>query len=358
MSIPTCFTGVIGYSRKENVCTSDAWDSSYADSESGLYMDELPGMPQNFIVDLGGNYNIWEKFYYSIENAIRTFQVDVITEIYKYKELSRRRFYGDIGGKSFTSTLSDCGDYRGLRMFSDIRGGTFTLQGISIIMSVAEALTLEIYDEYQLLYSYPITSVAGRPNKTVITPLELDLDRNYYFLYHGHTGLPYNNKLTCNCGGFKWCFCTENPCYHPSREGWTEWAMVGGVCGDTLTDRDDWTPVRDANGLILHGKFECNVIGTLCDEDNSNWTSNEIDLAIAHAIWYKAGEYLSNYIVDSEEICRKTLLGVEQWNNNREFYNTKYKEMIAFIGENFEDERNECLKCKFPHGQSMRSQRL
>jgi hypothetical protein len=318
-------------------------------------LDELPGMPQNFIASLGGNYNIWEKFYNSLQNAVRTFEIDAHAEILKYKELARRRFYGDIGGKSFTSTLSSCGTYRGLRFYSDIKGGVFILRGISIILNTTEAVTLEIYDEYDLLYTYVINSSANKPAKTVIAPLELDLNRNYYFLYTS-TGSPYNNKLTCNCGGFTWCFCIEKPCFGASREQWTEWAMIGGVCGTDLTIRDDWGTTRDAQGLILHGNFDCQI--NLCDEDYSNWTGNEVDMAIAQAIWYKAGEYIATFIMDSEEVSRKTLLGTEQWNAYRAFYAEKYVALINFIGENYEEERDECLKCKDPHGWSKRTQWL
>lgn len=357
MSVPSCFESIIGYSRKENACVVDAWDASYADSASGLYVDELPGMPQDFIASTGGNYNIWEKMYNSMDNAIRTFKVDVLGEIMKYKEPARRRYYGDVGGKSFTTILSADHTYRGLRMYADVKGGTFTLRAMTLILNVTEDVTLEIYDEYDLLYTYTLHSQAGKPIKTTITPLTLDLDRNYYFLYTT-TGKPYNNKLTCNCGSYKWCFNIYSPCYGISRENWTEWAMIGGVGGDDLTERDDWSTSREAEGLILYGNFDCDILGTLCNSDFSDFDSNEVDLAIAHAIWYKTGEYLANYILSTPEVSRPVLLGTEQWANNAEFYAARYQAMIEFISTNFEDERNECLKCKDPHGYKHRIQML
>lgn len=358
MSIPACYDGLIGYSRKEDACVIDAWDASYADSASGLYLDELPGFPQRFVSALGGNYDIWEKMYNSIENAVRTFRIDVTAEVYKYKEPSRARFQGDIGGKSFTQAIGSCGTYHGLRMFSDIKGGTFTLRGVSLILNVTEAVQLDIYDDYDHLYTYNLSSTAGKPTRTTIAPLTLDLDgRSYYFLYTT-TGNPYNNKLSCNCGGAKWCFCLENPCYHPSREGWSEWAMIGGVCDDTLADRGDWGCSRDSQGMILHGNFDCDIFGSLCDTEYSNWTGNEIDMAIAHAIWYKAGVYLATYVMDSEEVSRRVLLGTEQWTANMAFYQERYVAMIDFIAQNFEDERNECLKCRDHHGYTKRTQML
>lgn len=361
MSIPSCYNSVIGWSRKENVCVSEPWNADYADSESGLYVDELPGMPQGFIDSLGGNYDIWEKFTNSMDNAIRTFKLDVIGEILKYHEPTRERFKGEIGGKSFTTTLADH-TYHGMRMYSDIRGGSFVLRGVYLLLNVTEAVTLNIYDDYDLLYTVNLQSTAGKPHYNAITPIELPLQTegaysgNYYFIYTT-TGLPYNNKIGCNCGGHSWCFNILKPCYHRSRDNWTQWSMIGGIFGDDLSERDDWNTSRDAHGMILNGEFTCNVLDSLCDED-ADWINNEVNFAIAHALWYKTGEYVATFIMDTEEVSRKTLLGIEQWNNNRVFYNSKYVTMINFIAENFEEERNECLKCRPPMGISKYAQML
>ena len=359
MSVTVCFEDIIGFSRKENQCLDNGsngpWSTDYTVSESGLYIDELPGFPQGFVASLGGNYDIWEKMTYSLTNAIAAFKIDVMAEILKYWEPARKKYKGDIGGRSFTNTLPSCGTYAGLRMYSDVIGGTYILRGFWLILNVTESVTLEIYDEYDLLYTYTLSSQAGKPKYTAITPLELSLDRNYYFLYTS-TGLPYNNKLTCNCGGYHWCFNPVQPCYRPSRDGWTEWAMIGGVCGDDIDERDDWNITREGTGMIIHGDFTCDVLGTLCS-DHSDWTS-QIGFAIANAIWYKTGDFLSVYIMDSEEVSRKTLLGTEQWAANRAYYNERYRAMLDFIAENFEAEENECLKCRPALGYKHRVQML
>lgn len=356
MSVPICFQNIIGFTRKFDECVDDAWSDEYAESLSGLYIDELPGMPQRFIASLGGNYDMWEKMTNALTNAINTFKIDALQEILKYKEPARNRFKGNIGGRTFTNVLSSVGTYRGLRMFSDVRGGIYTLRGVSLILNVTEDITLEIYDEYDLLYSYALTSQAGRPKYTAITPLILSLDRNYYFLFTT-TGSPYNNKLTCNCGGFHWCFCIDSPCYGRSRDQWTEWAMCGGVHGNDLTARDDWGTSRDAEGMILDGEFNCNPLDVFCDDD-IDWISNETNYAVANAIWYKTGEFLANYILSTEEVSRPVLLGVEHWNTHLKFYNERYIALIEFIGQTFQEDRNECLKCRSPHGFQRRTQML
>ena len=361
MSVNACYDFLLGYSRKSDACIADDWDDSYSISDSGLYIDELPGMPQRFVASLGGNYDIWEKMANAMENAINSFKIDLLAELYKYYEPARKRFYGDVGYRTFTTTkISDT--YKGLRMYSDIIGGEYVLSGFWLLMDTTETVTLEIYDDYDLLYSYSLTSSAGKPKYNAITPIRLPLGDptqqgyNYYFLFQS-AGNVYNNKLTCNCGSYKWCFNTEKPCYEYSRDQWTNWGMVAGVTGDDLTIRDDWGTSREAYGLVLHGEFNCDTVGNICDE-HTDWTGNELDFAKANAIWFKTGAFLSAYVMDSEEVSRRTLLGTEQWANNMKYYNERYVAMIEFIAQNYEIGRNECLKCRDPHGYKVKSQFL
>lgn len=143
-----------------------------------------------------------------------------------------------------------------------------------------------------------------------------------------------------------------------SRDRWTQWAMMAGVAGNDLTTREDWGTAREGAGMVLHGDFICDIMSTFCLEDHANWTSNRLDFAIANAIWFKTGEFLATYIMDSEEVSRRTLLGTEQWNNNRAVYNAKYTQMINFIAENFDENRNECLKCRPSFGYHRNTQML
>jgi len=247
-------------------------------------------------------------------------------------------------------------------MYSDLVGATFTLRGVTLILSVSEAVTLQVFtgpddeDGGAEINHFHLTSLAGRQKYTAVTPIIFDLEGDLYFLYTT-TGVPYNNKLTCNCGGFKWCFEPEYPCYKMSRDKWTQWSMVAGIHGSDLSIRDDWGTSREAQGLILHGDFGCDSLGILCS-DHSDWSGNTVDQAIAWALVYKAGSFLSTYIMDSEEVNRYTLLGIDQLGANIAYYESRYKEMIEFIGANIEDDRNDCLKCRSPHGYQRMTQML
>lgn len=361
MSIPSCYHSIIGFTRKSDACLTSGYQASYSDSDSGLYVDELTGMSLRILNSTGGNFDLWEKMTNSMENAINAFKIDVMKEILNTKEPMRQKFIGDIGSNAFSSKM-DNDTYHGLRMFSDVQGGSFTLRGITLLLDVTEAVTLEIYsgqyDESGAspLHTLNLTSLAGRPKYNAITPIELTLGGDYYFLYTT-TGLPYNNKLTCNCGGTKWCFNRLKPCYKVSRDRWTQWAMVAGVHGANVATREDWPTSREARGLVLHGDFGCDTLGILCSE-HSDWSENMVDQAIAWAILYKTGIFLTAYIMDSEEINRYTLLGVEGLTANLQYYELKYKEFIDFIAANIEAERNECLKCRQPMGYHRQSQIL
>ena len=367
MSIPICFADIIGFTRKTDVCV-DGYLAEYSDSDSGLFVDELQGMNLRILNSTGGNYGIWEKLTNARENAVSTFKLDVMAEILKTKEPARSKFNGDIGGKSFSSKLT-ADTYQGLRMYSDIYGGSFTLRGVTFILDTTENVTLKIFsgedDETGATALYTITtnsiggnltSLAGRPKYNAITPIQLSLNGDYYFLYQT-SSLAYNNKLTCNCSGFKWCFNLQTPCYRPSRDRWTEWSMVAGVHGVDVNSRDDWSTSREARGLILHGDFGCDTLGILCTE-HTDFENDMVDKAMAHAINFKTGSFLSGYILDSEEVGRYTLLGIDALTANMVYYEERYKTMIEFIADNIELDRNECLKCKSPAGYKRQAQML
>ena len=355
MSVPLCFDSIIGFTRKEDICVDD-YLAEYSVSNSGLYLDELQGMNLRILNSTGGSYGIWEKMTNAIENAISSFKIDVLREILKTKEAARQRFYGDIGGKSFTTAL-DSYSLRGLRMYSDIVGGTYTLYGVSLILDQTGVADFSIYDDFGTVwYNGNLNHTAGKITYNAITPLALPLTGNYYFIYDAN-GDPYNNKLTCNCGGFKWCFNINHPCFKHSRDRWTEWAMVAGIYSNSDPVMSNWPTTRDAQGMILNGDFGCDTLGILCSE-HSDWVGNEIDLSIAYAILYKAGSFLSAYIMDSEEVNRYTLLGIDGLTANMVYYEERYKVMLEFIAANIELDRNECLKCRETHGYKRMSQML
>lgn len=355
MSINTCFSRIIGFSRSEDLCV-DGWDNSYAESDSGLYIDELQGMSLRILDAVGGKDDIWQLMDRARINGINTFKSDIWGELLKHNEFRRAKFSGEIGHRRFDANIVK-DTYHGIRLYSELRGGTFTLRGVTLNLSTTEAVNLLIYDDYELLHTIAITSTANKPDYNAITPVELELNGNYYFVY-APAGIPKNNKMTCGCGGYRWCFDTDNPCYKASKENWTQWSMAGGIHGDDLDKRDDWGVSHYAQGLRLHGEFKCDASDLLCS-DASDFESNEVDIAIAWAILFKTAEFLTYEIRNSGEVSRYTLIGNDTTlATNMSYYSDRYTAMINFIAENLSINGNDCLRCKPVLGIGKTSQRI
>ena len=355
MSANTCFENIFGLSRSEDLCV-DGWDAAYAVSLSGSYLDEVEGMSLRGLDAVGGKNDLWTMMDNARQNGINTFKTDIFPELLKYNQYRREKFQGEIGHRRFTLPITK-DIYHGMRVYSDIRGGVFTLRGVTLNLNTTENVNLLIYDDFQLLHTVAISSDAGKPKLTTITPIELTLNGNYYFIY-APVGTPMNNKMTCGCGGYRWCFNTEKPCYNSSKENWTLWSMAGGIHGDVLSDRDEWGVTEYAQGLRLHGDFKCDAMQMLCT-DASDFENNEIDSAIAWAILWKSAQFLTYEIRNSQEVSRNLLLANDDiLNANMEYYSAKYTVLINFIAENIEPSRNECLKCRSSMGVSKSSQRL
>ncbi|HZK61485.1 MAG TPA: hypothetical protein VFC41_05365, partial [Anaerovoracaceae bacterium] len=190
-----------------------------------------------------------------------------------------------------------------------------------------------------------------------ITPIDLELNGNYYFIF-APAGTPYNNKMTCGCGGYHWCFNLTKPCFTSSKDNWTQWAMVGGVHGDDPVDREDWSVSQYAQGLRLHGDFKCDAMNMLCS-DASDFENNEIDSAIAWAILYATTQFLIYELHKSNEVSRDRLIGDDVTiSTGLTYCSDHYTTLINFIAEHIEPSRNECLKCRPSMGIGKTSQRL
>lgn len=355
MSANLCYDSIFGFSRTEDLLV-DGWDPYYAVSASGLYIDELQGMELRILDAVGGKNSIWELLINAREDGINQFKSDIFIELLKYNQYRREKFTGEIGNRRFTQVIAK-DTYHGIRMYSEIKGGMFTLTGVTLNLNTTENVNLLIYDDFELLHTIPISSNAGKPYYTAITPIDLELNGNYYFIY-SPVGTPYNNKMTCGCGGYRWCFNTEKPCYNSSRENWTLWSMAGGIHGDNPADRDDWGVSQYAQGLRLHGAFKCDAMSMLCSE-HSDFMYNEIDHFIAEAIMLKSAEFATYKIKNSGEVSRYTLIGNnETFDANMAYYSAMYTSRINFIAEFIEPSRNECLKCRPAMGIGKISQRL
>jgi hypothetical protein len=239
-----------------------------------------------------------------------------------------------------------------LKIFSDINGGSLKIRGFNILLSTTENITLEVWrinnddgTDGEQLITYNLVSEANKNKINYITPLEIDFDGSEYYFIFQSTGNVLKNKLTCGCGGYKWCYTLHKPFYAMSRDRWTAWMMVGGVNGSDLTDFDSFTTSHYANGLSIIADTRCKSFEIVCN-DGSDFINDPVAISIAMAILYKSGEYLLDAILDTNEVNRYTLLTPENIDANRLFFQGRYAELIKYIGQEINFRQNDCWRCK------------
>lgn len=363
-----CWSGIVGYTRSDTCINYDEAPANYSESKSGLYLDELKGINLKWTEDTGGY--LWDKLANAYENAIRTFKIDVISEILKTHKQRYDPFIGNIGSQRFKTALNLTGNYAGVRMYcNDIKGAYFTLKAIGVLMNKTEVFDISIYDN---LSETPIDiiSVNSIANKISITnlstPLVLNLsvdnydNMEYFFIYDRGTKQPLDNKPTCGCGGVNWCFEKIKPCFadaKATKDRWRQWAMVGGIQGNDIAIREDWGVMQEMNGIVLIGEYNCDKFSYLCN-DQIDYEVDELGQGIANAIAYKWGEFVMDYFLDTPEISRSTMLGVDALNNNRQYYNQRYAVMIDFIANNIDTQKYGCLSCRPVQGAKFNRQLL
>ena len=167
--VPSCYENIFGFSRSEDICV-DGWDPYYAISDSGLYIDELQGMSLRILDAVGGKDSVFDMMERARTNGINTFKTDIFPELLKYNEYRRDKFTGEIGHRRFTQVIQKF-IYYGIRVYSDVRGGVFTLRGVTLNLNSTENVNLLIYNDFELLHTVAISSTAGKPKYTAITPI-------------------------------------------------------------------------------------------------------------------------------------------------------------------------------------------
>jgi len=353
-----CWNNIIGITRTPDLCLDNSnIPPDYDYSNSGLYIDELKGINLRFVEETGGANDLWTKIERARENAIRTFQLDVMQEIMKYNKPRYDIFKGNIGSQKYTRNLTLSQTYAGVRFYAnDIRGGIFKLSGINTIFGTTGTFDIDVYSNLSpdKITTISVNTVANRVESNPFTAIEFPLwndeyeNIEYYFVYSAAGNIPKDNNTTCGCGGVSWCFNRKNPCFatgKATKDRWRQFAMVGGITGNDLSIIDEWSTGQNMNGLILIGSYICDPMIYLCS-DMSDYDTNIIDQSIASAIMYKSGEYLMDEFLDTQEISRYTALGLEAINNNREVYNLSYSKMIDYIAKSIDVEQFGCLTCK------------
>lgn len=359
--VPECLDDIIGLSETTCDCFETGKPADFNTSKSNLFLDQLEGLNLNLAKSIEDceEGSLWDLLAKARRNAIKAFKADVLGQLLTNYKQKREPFHGVIGSQKFTKNLSLTTSYAASRVYcANIIGGIMSIKRIGLVFSSDQNFNIDVYDN---LSDSPIATYAVHANANTLTwfdlpsalnlPMNSDADSEnpqYYFIYSPSASFqPKDNKAGCGCGGaYRYYFNTTHPSFRSyEKDRWSEYIMLAGATGNDISDRENWATTEQLNGLILDVDFKCKVQDLICNE-NLDFESNGLALAMANAIRYKAGALLIDSILASSQINIYTMTDRERLMGKKNSYTKEYQDRISWLGDQINIKANDCLACK------------
>lgn len=373
MSTYACFENIIGLSRRDCECVEPRPVDTGV-SESGLYLDELPGLNLRLLEGAAdcGDEGLWAKMERARENAIEEVSADLAACINANTDNARPPGTSIIGQDKNAARTSVKLNYawHGVTLqLPIVRGGTYEIMAIGTAFKAVNntgSVQIDFYERFELSGS-AIASVVvpTTPDRVVWTdlvePISLPMDAEtsihprYWALYQPNGMQAMNTEINCGCAGYKPYWSYNNPQYlHPADKGkhlWAYWSMAAGTRGNDLDERLEWTTENPTNGILLKVRVRCDEMSSFCDLE-ANYRTDPIQKVIAHAVRFKAGAMLLQDILTSPRIDRFTMTAGEQLSELKKDYEAQVEKRLreflcpTLSGPDAVNQYGDCRKCK------------
>lgn len=344
-----CLKNLVGIYSSDCVCVTDGLTPEQVAeirlSTSGLYLDKhLEGgvsLSDVRLLDYCNDYVSMARN--AIEVAGRRFSDDLLVSLSRRYSSTKPRFLGSLGQVTYSGNLTASKKYQLLKISpkTGTTSGILTINGIRLITSSDGIVKVRILAVRKgetsgtEILSTTITTLANRyASATLTAPLVLPLYENghaveYYATWERPDGLeitPKNNKTTCNCTGGN------------AYDSYV--TLNGGETDDlnALTATDGFS-----HGFSIDAEIKCETGNVVCREFDA---SNEVAVVSAWAVLYKAGELLNEYILNSPEINRFTLLNREYLWGKRNHFRKEYEARVSYLASEIDLSANDCYICR------------
>lgn len=361
MSQPStdCLTTIIGLSQTNCECFDDNKQADANVSDSGIFLDEIEGLTLNMTeaaaeCETGSMWDILSK---ARANSATYFKSDLMAALaQKYKQ-KRHPFTGAVGSSKFKNSITLTGSYGGVRIYcANIISGVMTINRVGLAFEQAAVFDIDIYNgvDDDPIYTFQVSTIANKfAWYDLPTPVELSMSDDtgenpqYYLLYSVSGIKPKDMRGSCGCGSnsYKYYWNTTNPVYKSyERDRWSEYIMLTGVQGNTLSDRDNWSTSEFLNGIILDAKFICKTSDLIC-KNVFDYEGNELAFVMAYAVRYRAAAIVIDEILSSGNLNRFTMMDRESLYGKRNNYLKEYQNRISYLSDNINWKANDCLTC-------------
>jgi len=355
-----CLDNIIGLSRTTCDCFDDARPYDTDVSNSGRYIDETEGLSLN-IADAAADCeqgSVWEMLATARENAILNFKTDLMSRLLNIYKHRRKPFSGLMGGGDFKNSITNqTGTYAGIQIAcANILSGVMSIKRIGLVFDQVADFTIYVYDNVQdaVLAQYDVHANANALTWFDLpSPLSLNMNNygnespRYWIIYPTGVYKPKDNRASCGCGGahYKYYWNLEKPKFIPyEKYRWSEFVMLTGTNGDTISDRANWSTNQYLQGLLLDVDFKCKVADLICT-DAIDFESNEVAATMAAAIQYRAASFVIDNILAASKIDRYTMTDRERLMGKKNTYTKEYLDRLEWVAQKINIEANDCLVC-------------
>jgi hypothetical protein len=339
-----CLNNIIGLTRTtaevytENLGASPeaGW---YTKSESGLYLDELPGIPSIKTLEqsLEDMTELPKWYQEAIETAKTELSDALMIGIATRFRQAHKNYIGDAGGKAYSADNPLSGTYGGLCIRTNgMRGGRLKIKGIYGVFQTPPT-SISIYrierqsQVMELVETIAVTFTANTLSlHTLPTAKSFDLDGYDYALVYSNAGVvPKNNLTACGCGS--------------SETQMKRYINLVGINGTDLNQLNTWAQTGNGNGLALNIETGCFADNVLCELYES---ADVMVRVIAHCIQFKAGELVVERVQNSDRINRSVMIDREYYWGKRNHFRKEFSDRVAWIVETVDmTSFTDCFTC-------------
>lgn len=312
-------------------------------STSGLYLDgNLEGgvalEEVKLLENCGEYYKLATK---AIKSAQKAFYDDLQIAIgTKYKNI-KARFMGELGRLQYAGVMNVQDTLQYLKVEPLISSAAvMKVNNVRLNINTAkEAVPVKLIavldglNTGDIVFEAVVNTQAARFTSVEIpVNLQVPLSKNnrkinYYFVWERENELPIDNSVSCGCSG-----------------GDAYQAYVK-LTGGTAADYDSLGLKTDvfAHGFSVDAEIYCETGGLICNEFRKE---DRIALVSAWSVLYKAGELLIEYVLQSPEINRFTMMSREYLWGKRNHFKAEYNNRLAYLGSEIDITADDCFVCR------------
>jgi len=297
--------------------------------ESGLYINNLPGLNTEIIGAIADGEEITHKGVWSDVNKIsaRRFQTDIMVQLRKNYNVKRVKETIEFIPEASTSEPASA-NYRGLLLGFDYQYFTFQAFIVSTVYLYSETAgssTLKVFNRQNVeLYSKDVEVVQGlnsfQINQTFVSDrLFVGFD---FTNIDGFSSDISSNVSSCFCQVLNEVFCdTCNPSFGGATKS-----------GATIT-----TTSTNAHGVGILGSAGCDYSQIVCNQKQ-----------IFTSAWlYLLGNQLLIHLLNADRLNKYTTADVAKYNELKDYYQVMYEKSLeeAVLGIELDAMDDCCIEC-------------